>query len=69
MMHEPITGGQPAAMQQAPALPSGTPLGRRELITRLLVGLLLPVSILTALVVLYVMSSASAAATGGCGGG
>jgi hypothetical protein len=56
-------------MPQAPALPSGTPLDRRELITRLLVGLLLPVSILTALVVLYVMSSASAAATGGCGGG
>jgi hypothetical protein len=69
MMHDPITGGQRAAMPQASALPSSTPLGRRELITRLLVGLLLPVSILTALVVLYVMSSASATATGGCGGG
>ncbi len=68
-MHEPITGRQPAALPQAPVLPSGTRISRRELITRLLVGLLLPVSVLTALVVLYMMSSASAAATGGCGGG
>jgi hypothetical protein len=69
MTHEPITGGQAAALPPAPVLPLRTPLSRRELITRMLVGLLLPVSILTALVVLYVMSSASAAATGGCGGG
>jgi hypothetical protein len=43
------------------------PLSRREVLGWTLLGLL-PISVLTALFVLYVMTG-SAAATGGCGGG
>jgi hypothetical protein len=66
MVSEAAAEHQPASSSLSLSLPARS---RRQVLGWTLLGLLLPVSILTALVVLYVMSSASAAATGGCGGG
>ncbi len=60
---------EPAPASHEADVPLQAPALRRPQLLAWTLGLLLPVSILTALVVLYAMSSASAAATGGCGGG
>jgi hypothetical protein len=48
--------------------PSALPVRRPRLVAWTLLGLL-PLSVLTALVVLHLMAGSAAAATGGCGGG
>jgi len=63
MAQELAESARPAEVPPQPAR-----LCRPQLVGWTLLGLL-PISILTALVVLYLMSGASAAATGGCGGG
>jgi hypothetical protein len=62
MMHEPVAG-----QQSEPS--SATALSRRQLLAWTVLGLLLPISVLTALLVLHLMAASAAAATGGCGGG
>jgi hypothetical protein len=42
---------------------------RRQLVAWTVLGLLLPISVLTALIVVAQMAGSAAAATGGCGGG
>jgi hypothetical protein len=58
---------QQAGPQSTP--PPAPPLSRRQLLVWTVLGLLVPISVLTALLVLHLMAASAAAATGGCGGG
>jgi hypothetical protein len=57
---------EPAREPRTAPLPA---LRRSQLVEWTVLGLLLPISVLTALIVLYQMAGSAAAATGGCGGG
>ena len=63
--HDPRTAPSPGSAD----VPPQSPAARPQLLGWTLLALLLAVSMLTALVVLYLMAAGSAAATGGCGGG
>jgi hypothetical protein len=69
MTHEQAPDCHSAAAQPLSPPLSRPALSRRQLIAWTLLGLLLPLSVLTALVVLHLMAASAAAATGGCGGG
>jgi hypothetical protein len=70
MSHAPAAGTdsvtEPRPAGVTPSVPAFT---RRQLVAWTVLGLLLPISVLTALIVVAQMAGSAAAATGGCGGG